>query len=214
MLLEQIREAYDACARTYAEKLFHELSYKPLDRQLLDRFVEMTSQAGPIMDVGCGPGQTTRYLHSQGAKVTGIDISERMIDEAKRRNPEISFHVDNMLHLKAENGSLAGVCAFYAIVNFQYPDIKKIFLEFHRVLKNGGVLLLAFHVEEKEVHVADVFESGKPLDFFFFDENKIIDLLKKSEFEIVEALVRFPYQEEHSSKRAYLFARKKQGEKI
>jgi ubiquinone/menaquinone biosynthesis C-methylase UbiE len=209
MQLEQIKEAYDAGARAYAGKLFHELSYKPLDRQLLDRFVEMTCQAGPLLDVGCGPGQTTRYLHMKGAKVTGIDISERMIDEAKRLNPEISFRVDNMLQLSAEDASLSGVCAFYAFVNFQYPDIENIFLEFRRILKPGGVLLQAFHVEEKEVHVDDFFETGKPLVFHFFDENKIIDLLKKSGFEIVEALVRFPYQDEHPSKRAYLFARKK-----
>jgi ubiquinone/menaquinone biosynthesis C-methylase UbiE len=209
MQLQQIKEAYDACARAYAEKLFHELSYKPLDRQLLDRFAEMTRQAGPVLDVGCGPGQTTKYLHSKGVKVKGIDISERMIDEAKRLSPEIKFHVDDMLHLSAKDASIAGVCAFYSIVNFRYPDIEKIFLEFHRVLKPDGVLALAFHVEEKTVRVDDVFESGKPLDFFFFDENKVIDLLKNKNFEITEALVRLPYPEEYSSKRAYIFARKK-----
>lgn len=208
MHIDQIKAAYNASAHAYAEKCFNELDYKPLDRELLDRFAGLTKGRGMVYDIGCGPGQTTRHLFLMGSTVTGIDIGEEMVLQAEKLNPEISFLVDDMFGLKAADATLAGISAFYAIVNFTYPDIVKIIAEFNRVLQNDGLLLMAFHVEEKEIHVDDFFGGGKPLDFYYFDENKIIDILKNSGFKILEALVRLPYEEEYPSKRAYVIARK------
>ena len=131
-----------------------------------------------------------------------------MINEAKLMNKEIEFIVDDMFDLKIEEEYFAGICSFYAIVNFKYDEIKHIIREYYRVLKNNGLLLIAFHIEEKEIHVDDFFESGKPLDFYYFDENIILEMLKEAGFKIIEALVRFPYEQEYPSKRAYIFAEK------
>lgn len=203
----QITEAYDAAAVKYVEKCFNELSYKPLDRMLLDRFIKMTNN-GKLLDAGCGPGQTTKYIYEKGGNVTGIDISSEMISAARNLNPAIQFNVDDMFNLKFKNNEMAGISSFYSIVNFQYPDIHTIFTEFYRVLDYKGILLISFHVEEKELNVDNFFETGKPLDFYYFDENKIIEMLKKIGLKIIEALVRFPYLEEYPSKRAYIFAEK------
>jgi ubiquinone/menaquinone biosynthesis C-methylase UbiE len=131
-----------------------------------------------------------------------------MIGRAEKLNPKIDFRVDNMFNLNISDNFFAGICSFYAIVNFRYDDIKKIFKEYYRVLIEDGLLLISFHVEEKEVHVENFFESGKPLDFYFFDENIVMDILKKTGYKIKEALVRFPYEKEYPSKRAYIFAKK------
>ncbi len=56
-----VRAAYDAVARAYDEQLSNELGGKPLDRALLEGFLELTG-AGTIADVGCGPGHVTRFL--------------------------------------------------------------------------------------------------------------------------------------------------------
>lgn len=207
MIQNKITEAYDAAAGMYVEKCYNELSYKPLDRVLLDRLIKMTNN-GKILDIGCGPGQTTKYIHDNGGNVTGIDISSEIISAAKKFNPDIQFNIDDMFNLNHNNNEMAGILSFYSIVNFQYPDIQNIFSEYYRVIDYKGILLLSFHVEEKEINVDNFFETGKPLDFYYFDENKIIELLKKTGFTIVEALVRFPYKEEYPSKRAYIFAEK------
>jgi ubiquinone/menaquinone biosynthesis C-methylase UbiE len=208
MKQKTINEAYNAAAKVYAKKLFTELDYKPLDRQLLDRFAGMTKNMGPVCDMGCGPGEIANYLFKKKLAVVGIDIAANMIREAKRLNPEINFQVGDMFALHVKDGYFAGICSFYAIVNFQYVEIELIVKEYHRVLQNKGLLLIAFHVEEKEMHIADFFESGKALDFYFFNEIRIMDILKKNGFKIVEALVRFPYEQEYPSKRAYVLAEK------
>jgi ubiquinone/menaquinone biosynthesis C-methylase UbiE len=45
------------------------------------------------LDVATGTGWTARRLSSRGAKVTGIDIGEGVIEAAKRIAPEIDFKV-------------------------------------------------------------------------------------------------------------------------
>jgi len=204
-----VKEAYDASAGTYAEKNFHELDYKPLDRQLLDRFSAMVSPGGLVCDIGCGPGEIADYLHKKNLNVVGIDISDTMIQEAQRLNPDIGFHTGDMFSLEVPDNHFSGLCSFYAIVNFQYEDIRKIFHEYHRVLKKVGIVLVSFHTGEQSISVDDFYESGKPLVFYYFDEQKILELLRGPGFEILEALVRIPYREEYPSKRAYVLCVKK-----
>ena len=78
---------YDRVAEQYAERLFHELDYKPFDRHLLALFAEMVKGRGQVCDIGCGPGQIARYLHDQGADAMGVDLSPKMIEQARQLNP-------------------------------------------------------------------------------------------------------------------------------
>ena len=48
-----------------------------------------------VLDVGCGTGYLSRQLNDSGAHVTGVDLSARMIDIARRKHPDITFHVDS-----------------------------------------------------------------------------------------------------------------------
>jgi len=73
----KVLAAYDAGAAGYAEQFSDELAHKPFDRWLLDRVAALA--AGPIADVGCGPGQTTAHLAAAGCEVTGYDIAPAMI---------------------------------------------------------------------------------------------------------------------------------------
>lgn len=208
--LEMITEAYNAAAKQYVINCFNELEYKSLDRILLDRFCKCFSGDQIICDIGCGPGEIANYIDSKGKKVVGIDISENMIEEAKKLSPNIDFKVGDMFSLDIADSMFQGITSFYAIVNFSYKDIKSIFDEYYRVLNNSGLLLISFHTGENRESVPDFFGSGKPLDFYYLNENKILNLLKTTGFEVEEAIVRFPYKEEYQSKRAYVLAKKSQ----
>ena len=137
-LRRMIRENYDRLASEYADHLFSELGRKPLDRQLLDRFAR-TSAPGDICDMGCGPGQVARYLRDAGAGVFGIDLSTRMIEEARKRNPDIRFQQGDMMALDLADNQLAGIAAFYAIVNIPRESLPLIFAEMYSSLAAGRI---------------------------------------------------------------------------
>jgi len=207
-IAQSIRENYDSLADEYAHKLFNELRHKPLDRELLDRFASDIAQNGKVCDMGCGPGHVARYLQGAGATVFGLDLSPRMVEIARLLNPELSFLVGNMMDLDLQDGLLAGIAAFYAIVNIPKESLPLVFREMERVLQPGGLLLLAFHVGDEIVHVDELWGRHISLDFFLFPPLAIRRHLEAAGFEIEEIIERGPYAPdvEHQSQRAYIFA--------
>src|SRR5215468_8710714 len=53
-----------------------------------------------VLDAGCGTGYLSKKLHDRGARVTGIDFFERMIESARAHNPHIDFRVDACAELR------------------------------------------------------------------------------------------------------------------
>ncbi|HLL90617.1 MAG TPA: class I SAM-dependent methyltransferase [Tepidisphaeraceae bacterium] len=57
------------------------------------RAVQFVKGRGAALDAGCGcSGRFVDYLQSQGFHVDGVDVSERMVALARRRNPTATFH--------------------------------------------------------------------------------------------------------------------------
>ena len=48
---------YNSTAEVYAKEFINELSNKPFDRNLLERFVKENKEKDSFADVGCGPGK-------------------------------------------------------------------------------------------------------------------------------------------------------------
>ena len=204
-----IQACYDAVARAYAERFVGELAHKPLDRELLTRFASEVRGRGDVYDLGCGPGQTTAFLHGCGVSVRGLDISAELLREAQQRHPGLKFEPGDMLALPLADASLAGVIAFYAIVHLSPAGLRRALAEMHRVLRPGGRLLLAFHVGEGSIHVDEFLGHSVSLDFVFFAPKVVTGELVRAGFVAVEVIERDPYPEvEYSSRRAYVFARK------
>lgn len=203
-----LTKSYDRVAREYAEHLYGELAGKPFDREILDRFAARLGNAEPVCDLGCGPGQIARYLRDRGVEVRGIDLSPGMVAEARRLNPDIPFWQGDMLALDSKDGAWAGIAAFYSIVHLSREEIPRAFAEMKRVLRPGGLLLLAFHVGEETVHRDELWGREVNLDFRFFLVEDVEAALRAAGFEIEEVHVREPYPGvEHPSRRAYILAK-------
>ena len=193
---QSVRESYDRLANEYARHFFDELQHKPRDRELLNRFAAETAGRGEVCDMGCGPGQIARYLRDAGAKVFGLDLSPRMVDEARRLNPDISFRVGNMMALDLPDASLAGIAAFYAIVNVPKQSLPTVFREIERVLKPAGLLLLTFHIGDEILEEKELWGRPISMNFFFYPPAAIRRLMEDAGFAIEEIIERGPYAPE------------------
>ena len=102
---------------------------------------------GDILDIGAGTGFLSIMLAELGYRVVGIDISEEMMERAKKkavdRGVEAEFKLGDAENLSFETGS------FDAIVNravlWTLPSPKKALAEWKRVLKPGGRLCFFLH---------------------------------------------------------------------
>jgi ubiquinone/menaquinone biosynthesis C-methylase UbiE len=208
---KHVIDCYDKTAANYASKYINELEHKHLDRILLTAFAQANRNKGKSIDLGCGPGQTTRFLAEQGlSNSVGIDISEQMVEIAKQQHPNLHFEAADILHLPYANNSFGSAIAFYAIVHFDYLQVKTAFEEVSRILTDGGQFLFSFHIGEQTVHLDTFLDHAVNIDFHFLETDKITSLLQETGFEIMDVIERQPYKEvEYPSKRAYIWAMNK-----
>jgi SAM-dependent methyltransferase len=208
-MCKDYQTSYDRVADDYVQRIFEELAHKPLDRQLLDRFADGVRDVGPACDMGCGSGHVARHLHEQGIQVCGIDLSPAMVERAKGLVPSVEFRQGDMMSLDAPDESWAGIAAFYSIIHIPRDDMPRALGELRRVLRPGGILLLAFHIGDEAIHLDEWWGHSVCVDFFFYRPDDVAGELRAAGFEIEEIIEREPYPDvEHPSRRAYIFARR------
>jgi ubiquinone/menaquinone biosynthesis C-methylase UbiE len=207
--LNTIERMYDTVAKEYAVTFIGEHEKKPKDQEILHRFAKEIGDRKPVWDFGCGPGQTTKYLKDLGIEISGLDLSGKTLEQARKIHPEIHFRKGNILNLEFSNCSIAGVVAFYAIVHFTEEQVKSAFREIFRVLQPGGIFLLTYHVGEETIHLDEFLGKTIDIDFMYFTSDFIFRSLKNCGFEKIEIIEREPYPEvEYESRRAYVFVNK------
>jgi SAM-dependent methyltransferase len=209
--VNDVSGSYDALAQAYAERFFSELEDKPLDRALLDAFAAEVRGKGRIADLGCGPGHVARYLHQRAVDVLGIDLSPTTVRVARRLSPDLAFETGSMMELELGDGCLAGIVAFYAIVNLTPDEVRRAFSEMRRVLRPGAPLLLSFHLGDERRHFDELLGIKIALDFYFFPRPFVEQALEEAGLLLEMWLERRPYPTEHPSTRVYLIARPASG---
>jgi SAM-dependent methyltransferase len=116
----------DPCSREYRRRFIYEPMFAGIDLSRLK-----------VLDAMCGSGQTTEYLLTQGARVTGLDISTQETRKYKSRWPECHVRCGSMLDSKLQNDSFDCV-AIVGGLHHIHPHLNLAIREVHRVLKRGG----------------------------------------------------------------------------
>jgi SAM-dependent methyltransferase len=210
--LDNLQASYDRVAAEYAQRIFDELRYKPLDRQLLDRLAASVPASGIICDLGCGPGQIARYLRDRGARAVGVDLSAQMIAQARQLNPDIEFKQSNLLALDVDDEAWAAIAAFYSLIHIPREEVMTALHELKRVLQPGGLLLIAVHLGTEVLHLEEWWGQPVSADFVYFQAPEMQAYLQAAGFLIEDLIERPPYPDvEHQSHRAYILARKPPG---
>jgi SAM-dependent methyltransferase len=72
--------------------------------------------AGPVGDLGCGPGRVTAYLRSLGLSAFGVDLSPAMFALVRRAYSDLRFDEGSITAVDAADGALGGIVAWYSII--------------------------------------------------------------------------------------------------
>jgi len=101
-----------------------------------------TIKQATFLDLGGGIGnQLQDFVASYGAHIITIDLDSRVIDELKSTGTEAQL--GSVYNIPFETGKADGVLCSEVIdiVPKSADDLKRLFVEVHRVLKNGGIFL-------------------------------------------------------------------------
>jgi len=116
-------------------------------RPILVEFVEKgLIKKGKALDICCGAGTNTVYLAKKGFEVTGIDISPKAIEIAKKKaqqtNAKINLMVQSFVNLPFGNEEFDFVFDMGCFHHVEIEDRSKFVMGVHRILKKGGNYLL------------------------------------------------------------------------
>ena len=208
----KVRATYDAVAGAYADWLTAELDHKPFDRWLLERLAAEAGD-GPVADAGCGPGQDTFHLAAAGATVTGFDLSPGMVDEARRRFPELDFAVADLRALPAPasgaGGGWAAIAAWYSLVHLAGSELPGAIAALAGALRPGGTLALAVHLGGSVRHLDEFMGARVSIDFTLHDQDEVLAAVRSAGLVDVEWYRRSPYRgHEVDTERLYVLARR------
>lgn len=203
------RQAYNLVARKYHDLFHDEMNEKEYDRKLLDGFADNFGKASLICDAGCGPsGHIGRYVFEKGIRVLGVDISDRCVELARKQNPGMRFEPGDIAKLAFADITFDGIIAYYSIINTPKNHVGKIFHECHRVLKPGGLLLVAVKAGATEGYLTELLGIETEIYFSLFTRDEIRRFYEQGGFGIEFLEQRNPYDFEINAERIFAIGRK------
>ena len=127
------------------EEYTREEGLRPLEAALVHEF--FPKPPATVLDLGCGAGRTTIGLARGGYTVTGIDLSETLLDEARERYPGLDFRVMDATRLVFPGSCFDAALFSYNGIDCIYPVGGRVtcLAEVFRVLKPGGTFLFSSH---------------------------------------------------------------------
>lgn len=178
------RASYNAVCREWAD-------YRAKSRigECIAEFERRLTENSDILDIGCGTGYPiASYLSKMGHRITGIDISENMIEEAKAlRLKNADFFVQNIMEYRPQK-QFDAVIAFDSIWHVEESRQKELFERISDMLKDGGWLLFT-HGKERGTIRGEMFR--KTFVYSALDGSEVKKILSDNRMEIVNWLEKY-----------------------
>lgn len=155
----------------------------------LDQFASYLKKNSLVLDAGCAAGRDSAQLANRGLRVVGLDISDKLLDIAKKNHPNLNFVKGDFRKLPFGDEHFDGIWAHASLVHFdKVSDIKKSLSEFYRVLKKGGIIhvFVKKMTGKKFASVTDNLSEGERF-FQYFTTPEMQKLFRSSKLKVILA---------------------------
>jgi len=197
--MEKVKDIFDSESSRYEQEMYlNTIGARFVDKTEKEAILSEFSGKGKVLDLGVGPGRWSRELVRLGYAVTGVDISERMLEVARNNIKSGRFKTVNsdMETLPFEDSEFDAVNCIRAVKYAK--NYKNVFIGMNRVLKKNGRLVL--EVSNKSILIAPPYFIAKLLRLFhlnkgifnylsnvkLFSKGEIKKDLERSGFKVME----------------------------
>lgn len=142
--------AYTSLAKYY-DRLMTGKKYEAWEL-LISRTVREMDIHGLALDLACGTGRITGILQKLGLEVQGLDLSDSMLAEARKKYPNTRFHQADLRSFEIAEllGKADLATCFYDSLNYLLTedDLVQTFTRTSVHLKSGGLFLFDMNTRE------------------------------------------------------------------
>ncbi|HUX87832.1 MAG TPA: bifunctional class I SAM-dependent methyltransferase/NUDIX hydrolase [Chloroflexota bacterium] len=176
---------YDRIAPAFADCTYG-ISLDPA-REMFGQRIRLNARAERfrILDAGCGPGRDCKWFFERGFQVCGIDLSAGMLAEARRRVPNVEFHIADLRQLDFPDGHFDGIWCCASLLHLPLDDWPGVLASFNQLLGHGYLYLAVKQGEGEEV-VESSYGAGTPRHFTYVQRPELELLLERAGFDIHE----------------------------
>jgi len=136
------------------------------------------------LDAGCAAGRDSRYFDSKGYTVVGVDLSNKLLEIAKKQSPHIEFHIQDIRSLQFFKETFHGIYATAILLHLNRDEVLPVLRQFYTLLKPRGIVCIQVKEGAGEADVQEKLSEAKSRHFTYFRKREIEDLLKQAGFTI------------------------------
>lgn len=145
----------------------------------------VTKDSAKILEIGCGPGNITKYLLSERPDfdIFGIDIAPNMIELAKTNNPKASFEVMDSRQIDKIKVKYDAIICGFCLPYLSQKDSKKFILDCGNLLNDNGFIYISFVEGDPKKSDFQVSSSGDRSYFNFYNLTDLETQLIQNNFD-------------------------------
>ena len=145
----------------------------------------ISKENAKILEIGCGPGNITKYLLSERPDfaILGIDIALKMIDLAKENNPSASFAIKDARQIDEIKTKYDGIICGFCLPYLSPTDVQKLITDCYNLLNENGLIYISFVEGDPNKSDFQVSSSGERSYFYFHNLDDLKAKLVESNFD-------------------------------
>jgi len=172
---------YDNMAQKFA-KLVQRMGLLP-ERK---RFAGLIPARGAILDAGCGSGRDSHYFESQGFNVTGIDLSSKPLEIAKKQAPRSVFIQQDLRNLSFAPNTFNGIWACASLLHLRHKEVLPVLSTMYQLLKPDGIIFISVKVGSGEHEKIEPSIPDAARFFSYYSQKQLKEVVRSSGFSIVD----------------------------
>lgn len=187
--------SWNKVAQIYQDKFMNLALYNDAYDFYCDQFNE---ECPKILEIGCGPGNITRYMISKNPTfdIHAIDIAPNMIRLAKINNPTATFEVMDLRDIDGLEKKFHGIVCGFCIPYLSKIDCVKMVQDNFDLMNKNGIFFYSFI--EGDYHNAgfQIGSTGDRMFVYYYSVDFFERLLRKYGFEMLKVFrVGYPENE-------------------
>jgi SAM-dependent methyltransferase len=177
-----VADSYDRIAERYVE--WRAEQHREGAAPWVSLLKERLSPRSKVLDLGCGAGVPLTRVLAETFEVTGVDISARQVELARRNVPNARFINADIVGVDFPRASFDAAVGSYSFIHVPRAQHEALFRKIFGWLRPTGVLLANFGIGNCEVDYDDDW-LGVPMFWSSFDADGTRAALRRAGFELL-----------------------------
>lgn len=183
--IQVVKETYNAIAEFFAPILSVDNSSEA-EVGFMDSFLEHLSYGSEVADLGCGVGKHGRYCASKGCRVTGYDVSEKMIELAKSYNDQFEMQVLRVADMCTLNSEIKfdGVVAMYSLIHLTKDQAIVALKNISQYLKTSAKLIMTVYHGDRNGYYDEALIPELKQFYRDYTQDELVEMLSELGFKV------------------------------